>query len=71
MSRQAVQVLYGLLDVFLTSDFNSDLSGDAYQTLVGLDYMGKSYFLAAKCSLEACLMSSLPLTHCITLRETK
>lgn len=36
---KAAQVTWGLLAVLLTGDFNSDPNGEAYQTLVGLDYM--------------------------------
>lgn len=34
-----VQATYGPLAVTLTGDFNSDPNGDAYKTLVGLDYV--------------------------------
>lgn len=36
---ESVQSTYGPLAVTLTGDFNSDPNGDAYQTLVGLDYV--------------------------------
>lgn len=43
---QAVQATYGPLGVTLTGDFNSDPSGDAYTTLVGLGYLEDLWSLA-------------------------
>lgn len=40
---KAVQAAYGPLGVTLTGDFNSDPNGNAYQTLVGLDYVTDSW----------------------------
>lgn len=36
---KAVEATWGTLGVTLTGDFNSDSNGDAYQALVGLDYV--------------------------------
>jgi endonuclease/exonuclease/phosphatase family metal-dependent hydrolase len=43
---QAVQATYGPLGVTLTGDFNSAAGGDAYETLVGLDYVEDLWNLA-------------------------
>ncbi|KAI9148456.1 endonuclease/Exonuclease/phosphatase [Paramyrothecium foliicola] len=43
---KAVQNLYGPLGVTLTGDFNSDPNGDAYKTLVGLNYMEELWNIA-------------------------
>lgn len=40
---EAVQAAYGPLGVTLTGDFNSDPNGNAYLTLVGLDYVTDSW----------------------------
>lgn len=43
---KAVQATWGPLGVTLTGDFNSDPNGDAYQTLVGLNYVEDLWNLA-------------------------